>query len=66
MDAFENRLLLAGRIARNMAVLYDESDTNSEYYRGMEELGAYLIGGDPELARNLINNLFDLAKSEDL
>ena len=66
MDMLEQRLSLAGRIARNMAVLYDETDDNPEYYRGMEELGAYLIGGDPELARNLINAMFDLVKSEDL
>lgn len=30
----------------------------------MEELGACLIGGDPEIARNLINAMFDLAKEE--
>lgn len=64
MDIYD-RLELAGRIARNMAELYDETDDNNpEYYRGMEELGAYLIGGDPELARNLINAMFDLAKEE--
>ena len=66
MDVFEDRLLLAGRIAQGMAMLHDESDDNPEYYRGMEELGAYLIGGDPEVARNLINNMVDLVRAGDL
>ena len=58
METLEDRLTLALRIARNMAILYDETDDNPEYYRGMEELSGYLIGCEPysyDLIRTLIN-----------
>lgn len=61
MDTLEDRLSLALRIARNMAILHDETDDNPEYYRGMEELGGYLIGCDP-VGRDLISALIDMVR----
>lgn len=63
MDTLEDRLILAGRIARSMTELYLDTDENPEYYRGMQELGACLIGGDSDVAFHLIDVVVDLAKS---
>ena len=61
MDTLEDRLSLALRIARNMAILYDETDDDPEYYRGMVELGTYLIGGDP-ISHDLISALIKMVR----
>ena len=54
------RATLAHRIAVNMAELYEESDNNPEYYRGMLDLGVYILGGDPDSARDILDGLYNL------
>lgn len=55
-----DRAILAHNIAVNMADLYEEADNNPEYYQGMLDLGTYLIGGDPDSARNILDGLYNL------
>lgn len=55
-----DRAILAHNIAVNMADLYQAEDDNPEYYQGMLDLGTYLVGGDPDAARNILDGLYNL------
>lgn len=63
MDNLGNeRLKVANGIAQYMASLYDETDDNPEYYRGMLDLGASLLGGDMDVARDALDAMVNLVR----